>query len=71
MQLLFAQVPKAQKKTDSLTIFFAFLGSACVKASHKTLIKLTPGCCSLLLCFYTFKDCFYQKNKMIERIFFL
>jgi len=37
------QIPKAQKKTDSLTLFFALLGSARVKAARKTLVKLTPG----------------------------
>ncbi len=31
------------KKTDSLTIFFAFLGSAGVIAPRKTLVKSTPG----------------------------
>jgi len=34
-KLLQAQIPKAQKKTDNLTVFFAPLGSACIKAAHK------------------------------------
>jgi len=35
-QLLRAQIPKAQKDPDDLTInFYALLGSACVKASSK------------------------------------
>jgi len=37
------QIPKAQKDTDDKTVSFAYLGSACVKAVCKTLIKLTPG----------------------------
>jgi len=36
------QIPKAQKKTDNLTVFFALSGSVCVKAAHRMLIKLTP-----------------------------
>jgi len=35
--------PKAPKKTDNLNIFFAILGSACVKAGHEMLMKLTSG----------------------------
>jgi hypothetical protein len=35
--------PKSAKKADNLTVFFALLGSACVKAACKTLMKLTPG----------------------------
>jgi len=42
MQLLHAQIPKVQQKTDSLTVFFALLESAHIKASCKTLMKLTP-----------------------------
>jgi len=34
--------PKSAKKTDSLTVFFALLGYISVKASRKTLMKLTP-----------------------------
>jgi len=41
-QLLGAQISKAQKDTDGLTIFFVLLGSAHVKASQKMLKKLTP-----------------------------
>jgi hypothetical protein len=33
--------PKSAKKTDGLTVFFTLLGSASVKAVHKTLIKLS------------------------------
>jgi len=32
---------KSAKKADDLTVFFAFLGSAHVKAARKMLVKLT------------------------------
>jgi len=32
-QVLHALIPKMQKKTDGLTVFFALLGSACIKAA--------------------------------------
>jgi hypothetical protein len=35
--------PKSAKKTDNLTVFFALLGSALVKAVCRTLMKLIPG----------------------------
>jgi len=41
-QMLHAQISKARKDTDDLTVFFMLLGSACAKAAHKTLVKLTP-----------------------------
>jgi hypothetical protein len=34
--------PKSEKRTDNLTVFFALLGSARVKAAHKMLVKFTP-----------------------------
>ncbi len=33
--------PKSVKKIDNLTVFFTLLGSACVKAVHRTLMKLS------------------------------
>jgi hypothetical protein len=42
-QLLRTQIPKVQKNTVKLSVFFALLGSACVKAAHKMLVKSTPG----------------------------
>jgi len=36
------QIPKAQKDTDDITVFFTFSGSGGVKALCKTLVKLTP-----------------------------
>ncbi len=36
------QIPKVQKKTDNLTVFFALLGSAQVKAARTILMKLIP-----------------------------
>ncbi len=41
-RLLRSQIPKAEKMTDYLTLFFARLGSVHVKASRKMLVKLTP-----------------------------
>ena len=35
--------PKTTKKTDSLTVFLACLGSAHVKAARRMLVKLTLG----------------------------
>jgi hypothetical protein len=43
VQRLHAQIPKAQKDPDDVNVFFVLLGSACVKAAHKMLMKLTPG----------------------------
>jgi len=43
-KLLFAQIPKAQKKTVKSSVFFALFGSAPVKSSSKMLVKSTPGC---------------------------
>jgi len=36
------QIPKGQKKTESFAAFFALLGSAGIKAVHKTMVGLTP-----------------------------
>jgi len=35
--------PEIAKKTNDLTVFFALSGSLRVKASHRALMKLTPG----------------------------
>ena len=35
--------PKSEKKQLNVTVFFALLGSAGVKAARRTLVKLTPG----------------------------
>ncbi len=40
-QLLHMQIQKAQKNTGDLTVIFALLESALVKAARKTLVKLT------------------------------
>jgi len=42
-QLLRVQIPKTQKDTDDLTVFFSLLGSALVRTAHKMLVKSTPG----------------------------
>jgi len=36
------KIPKSQKKTDNLTVFFVPLGSVCIKALHKMLVKMAP-----------------------------
>ena len=43
-QLIYAQLtdPKSAKKLLNLTVFLALLGSTCVKAARKMLVKLTP-----------------------------
>jgi len=35
--------PKSTKNTVKSSGFFALLGSSCVKAAHRTLLKFTPG----------------------------
>jgi len=35
--------PKTQKNTVKLSVFFALLGSACIKTVHKALVKLATG----------------------------
>jgi len=35
--------PKSAKETDSLTVFFVLLRSACVKAARKMFVKSTLG----------------------------
>ena len=42
-KVLLAQIPKAQKNTVKLSVFFALLGSTCLKAACKMLVKLTTG----------------------------
>jgi hypothetical protein len=37
------QIPKVQKKTIKLSVFFALSGSVSTKAAYGTLVKLTPG----------------------------
>ncbi len=46
-----------------LTVFFALLGSAHVKAAHKTLIKLTTGVQSVIIIGLGFRGIEYQWNK--------
>ena len=41
-------IPKVQKNLLNLTVFFALLGSACVKAARRMFVKLTPDLESLL-----------------------
>jgi hypothetical protein len=46
--------PKSTKKTNNLTVFFVLFGSAFVKTSHKTLVKLTPAQSQKLAMLYYF-----------------
>jgi len=41
-QLLRTQIPKAENFTGNMTVIFALLGSAHVKAARRSLMKLTP-----------------------------
>jgi len=41
-KLLCTQIPKAQKNIVKPLVFFVLVGSACVKALHKMVVKLTP-----------------------------
>ena len=43
MSSFYAQLTKPQKKTVKLRSFFTLLGSTCIKAAHRMLVKLTPG----------------------------
>ncbi len=54
---------KIVKKTVKLSIFFKLLGSTSVKASCKTLVKLTPGVSKFLLRW----DCCWCPNHRIEQ----
>jgi len=38
-----ARRSQKHKKTDNLTVFFMLLGSACVNAARRRLMKFTPG----------------------------
>ncbi len=51
VQLLRSRSPKAQNDYADLTVFFERLGSTCVKAVCRSLMKLTPGFCMRLLHF--------------------
>jgi len=44
-QLLHAQVPKEQKDTDDMNVYFALLGSLRIKAVHKHVGELILGLC--------------------------
>jgi len=50
----FREDPKYGKKTDGLIAFFALLGSVCVKAASKMLVKSTP--CNLILDFFLIEN---------------
>jgi len=52
----YAPDPQSAKKTDNFTVFFAFLGSAHVKALRKMLVKLTPVPCAVVCAFFRSKQ---------------
>ncbi len=67
-QLLHLQIRKAQK-TNSLTVFLALLGSACVKAVHRRLMKLTPVAYKSLVNFqlhYNFMRFFFWFSALLH-----
>jgi hypothetical protein len=47
-QLLQGKDPKVQNDTDDLAVFFALLGSACVKAARKHVGEINTWRCDLL-----------------------
>ncbi len=57
--------PKSAKKTDCLTVFFALLGSARIKAAHKKLVKSTP-CVSEI--WTTWYFCFRLNDRAASKI---
>jgi len=58
MQLLGAEIPKAQKRQSSHQYFFVLLGSACIKAACKILVKSNPGL-DVLIAKIFFKHVFF------------
>jgi len=42
-QLLLTQIPKAQKDSQVISVFFALLGSLRAKAARKMLVKFLPA----------------------------
>jgi len=54
--------PKSSKKTDGLTIF-VLLGSLCVKAASKMLVKLTPQSVNFINIFGAAFECKDPKNE--------
>jgi len=47
--------PESATKTENLTVFFALLGSAHIKAAHKMLMKLTRGSYGSVISIYLIK----------------
>jgi len=54
--------PKSAKKTVKLSVFFTLLGSASAKATHRTLIKLTPGVNFINMLWVPFVSIFFQQK---------
>ncbi len=60
--LLCVQIPKAHKNTFKLSVFFALLGFACIKAANKMLMKSTTE--------IVFNICRGQREARIEYTFY-
>jgi len=56
------------KKTDNLTIFFALLGSARIKADFRKLMKLTPGVNFINICLL---EAFMHENTAVLNFYFV
>jgi len=69
-QLLRAQIPKVQKKTDNLIAFFALLGSEHVKAARRRLVKSTTGSINVLWAAFSLKIPKAQKDSQAISVFF-
>ncbi len=68
-KLLRVQIPKA-KNTVKLSVFFALLGTALVKAAHKLMVKLTTARAKFhQYSTYSFYSCRSQKRKKDIQVF--
>jgi len=66
-------IPKAQKKTDNLTVFSALSGSALVKAASKKIVKIVTWAQFHQHSTYSFYACRSQKHKktLMTSLYFL
>jgi len=58
--------PEGTKKTESFTVFFALLESACAKVAYKMFVKLTPRPRLLLFIVYIEKLTFFTFRSLCE-----
>ena len=66
----YARRSQKRKKLLELTVFFALLGSTCVKAAHKMLMKMTPADERESLFLDAFLI-FYKEQSFIEPLLFI